>query len=152
MGLLQLLMIFSRTRHGEVCFRLRRKFTKISPWSSLLHSRYGILSSTIWITLYLSTLMVSILICKIEEFIRLLKLYNEEFLNSNEMLELKSDWYDDMYPIRFWRQIGKGEYCASTSKASDLKNLAHRILYYIIARSTNGKIDSKAIVGAFDCL
>ena len=33
-----------------------------------------------------------------------------------------------------------------------MNNPAHRIFHYIIARLINGKIDSEAIVGAFDCL
>ena len=38
----------------------------------------------------------------IKEFIRLLGVYDDDFLNSPEIWDLKSDWYDDMSPTQFW--------------------------------------------------
>ena len=57
-----------------------------------------------------------------------------------------------MSASRFWHEHGEDGYHSSTSRGSRLKNPTHRVLHYILARSTSGKVDSEGILSAFDCL
>ena len=52
--------------------------------------------------------------------------------------------------ISLWSLYGLDDYSASHSKATQLKSNSNHLLYYIMARSTTGRMDSEGIVNARD--
>ena len=83
-------------------------------------------------------------------FIEALDIYEPDFIRSPEFCALPLWFPQGTNTSAYWVSIGAGPYNASNTKGSSLNQLGYRVMHYLLARSTTGRVMSEGIVNARD--
>lgn len=87
------------------------------------------------------------------QFSMRLRLYDDDFIHTNDYTQLETDYPPGVTPQHVYRILrGDSQYEPRVSKATCLVHLSHRYIHAILIKSVNGHGDSTGILSLLELL